>query len=380
MAEKAQNNAVGKTADIARKLHGTAQIVRGAVTADFVAVVNGVTKVLSPQVIAAIIGIAMFFVMLPVLIIFSIPQVLFNWGTLEKDAELMQRHEYATEILEVYKDVDKMTQEYVDSLTEGVGDDVTVQKNEDNVLWIMAIDAVRNKQDIMKMDKESIKELIKKSFVVEQTEAPSGSNAGGETDSSNNSKSVTVRNKSPDELMTELGFDAEQKNWATLMVQTVKDAAAAGDITLPSSAGANGGGMGNNGIPAEAYNDETFRKLINEAEKYLGYPYVFGGSSPSTSFDCSGFVCWVYTHSGVHNLPRTTAQGIYNQCTRVSREEAKPGDLVFFQGTYNAGETVTHIGIYVGGNRMLHCGSPIQYTSIDTTYWRNHFYAFGRLS
>ena len=376
MAEKAQNNAVGKTADIARKLHGTAQIVRGAVTADFVAVVNGVTKVLSPQVIAAIIGIAMFFVMLPVLIIFSIPQVLFNWGTLEKDAELMQRHEYATEILEVYKDVDKMTQEYVDSLTEGVGDNVTVQKNEDNVLWIMAIDAVRNNQDIMEMDKDSIKELIKKSFVVETID----NDSDGKTDGANNSKSVVVRNKSPDELMDELGFDDEQKNWATLMVKTVKDAAAAGDITLPNGAGANGGGMGNNGIPAEAYNDETFRRLINEAEKYLGYPYVFGGSSPSTSFDCSGFVCWVYTHSGVHNLPRTTAQGIYNQCTRVSREEAKPGDLIFFQGTYNAGETVTHIGIYVGNNRMLHCGSPIQYTSIDTTYWRNHFYAFGRLN
>lgn len=376
MAEKAQNNAVGKTADIARKLHGTAQIVRGAVTADFVAVVNGVTKVLSPQVIAAIIGIAMFFVMLPVLIIFSIPQVLFNWGTLEKDAELMQRHEYATEILEVYNDVDQMTQEYVDSLTEGVGDNVTVQKNEDNVLWIMAIDAVRNKQDIMEMDKASIKELIKKSYVVETID----NDSGGDTDGANNSKSVVVRNKSPDELMDELGFDDEQKNWATLMVKTVKDAAAAGDITLPNGAGANGGGMGNNGIPAEAYNDETFRRLINEAEKYLGYPYVFGGSSPSTSFDCSGFVCWVYTHSGVHNLPRTTAQGIYNQCTRVSREEAKPGDLVFFQGTYNAGETVTHIGIYVGNNRMLHCGSPIQYTSIDTTYWRNHFYNFGRLN
>lgn len=376
MAEKAQNNAVGKTADIARKLHGTAQIVRGAVTADFVAVVNGVTKVLSPQVIAAILGIAMFFVMLPVLIILSIPQVLFNWGTLEKDAELMQRHEYATEILEVYKDVDKMTQEYVDSLTEGVGDNVTVQKNEDNVLWIMAIDAVRNKQDIMEMDKASIKELIKKSYVVETID----NDSDGETDGANNSKSVVVRNKSPDELMDELGFDDEQKNWATLMVKTVKDAVAAGDITLPNGAGANGGGMGNNGIPAEAYNDETFRRLINEAEKYLGYPYVFGGSSPSTSFDCSGFVCWVYTHSGVHNLPRTTAQGIYNQCTRVSREEAKPGDLVFFQGTYNAGETVTHIGIYVGNNRMLHCGSPIQYTSIDTTYWRNHFYAFGRLN
>lgn len=174
--------------------------------------------------------------------------------------------------------------------------------------------------------------------------------------------------------MDKLGFDENQKNWATLMYNTVKQAKEDNNADLPIIAGGT-----NNGIPSEAYNDETFTKLINEAEKYLGYPYVFGGSSPATSFDCSGFVCWVYTHSGVHNLPRTTAQGIYNQCKRVSDSDAKPGDLIFFKGTYNAGETVTHIGIYVGNNRMLHCGNPIQYTSIDTNYWRNHFYAYGRL-
>lgn len=174
--------------------------------------------------------------------------------------------------------------------------------------------------------------------------------------------------------MDKLGFDENQKNWATLMYNTVNQAKEDNNADLPIIAGGT-----NNGIPSEAYNDETFAKLINEAEKYLGYPYVFGGSSPATSFDCSGFVCWVYTHSGVHNLPRTTAQGIYNQCKRVSDSEAKPGDLIFFKGTYNAGETVTHIGIYVGNNRMLHCGNPIQYTSIDTNYWRNHFYAYGRL-
>ncbi|MBQ6907854.1 MAG: C40 family peptidase, partial [Clostridia bacterium] len=128
-----------------------------------------------------------------------------------------------------------------------------------------------------------------------------------------------------------------------------------------------------------AYSDAAFAKLMNEATKYIGYPYVWGGSSPSTSFDCSGFVCWSYTHSGVYNLPRTTAQGIYNQCAKVSRSEARPGDLVFFTRTYVTNEAVTHIGIYVGEGQMLHCGNPIKYASIDTDYWTSHFYAFGRL-
>lgn len=141
---------------------------------------------------------------------------------------------------------------------------------------------------------------------------------------------------------------------------------------------------GNDGIripgPAPgAYSDTTFSQLMSEAEKYIGYPYVWGGSSPSTSFDCSGFVCWVYTHSGVYNLPRTTAQGIYNQCAPISRSDAKPGDLVFFTRTYVSSEPVTHIGIYVGEGKMLHCGDPIKYASIDSEYWSSHFYGFGRL-
>lgn len=132
-------------------------------------------------------------------------------------------------------------------------------------------------------------------------------------------------------------------------------------------------------IPGEALSDPSFAALIAEAEKYLGYPYVWGGSSPSTSFDCSGFVCWVYTHSGVHNLPRTTAQGIYNQCAIVPRSEAKPGDIIFFTGTYASAGAVSHVGIYVGDGTMIHCGSPIQYANINTSYWQQHFYAFGRL-
>ena len=131
--------------------------------------------------------------------------------------------------------------------------------------------------------------------------------------------------------------------------------------------------------PGAAMGDGSYAALIAEAEKYLGFPYVFGGSTPQTSFDCSGFVCWVYTQSGVYNLPRTTAQGIFDQCAVISREEATPGDLIFYTGTYASGSPVSHIGIYVGGGQMLHCGSPIQYTSIETNYWREHFYSFGRL-
>ncbi len=120
-------------------------------------------------------------------------------------------------------------------------------------------------------------------------------------------------------------------------------------------------------------------KLFAEAEKYLGMPYVFGGSSPETSFDCSGFVCYATTHSGVYDLPRMTAQGIYDRCIKIQPSQAKRGDIIFFQGTYNAGETVTHVGFYAGNGRMLHCGNPIQYTSTQTSYWQSHFYAFGRL-
>ena len=125
--------------------------------------------------------------------------------------------------------------------------------------------------------------------------------------------------------------------------------------------------------------DGSFLALISEAEKYIGYPYVWGGSTPSTSFDCSGYICWIFTQSGTYNLPRTTAQGIYNRCTPINQSEAQPGDLIFFTGTYSSSSPVTHIGLYVGNGRMIHCGNPIGYTSINTSYWQLHFYGYGRL-
>ena len=153
----------------------------------------------------------------------------------------------------------------------------------------------------------------------------------------------------------------------------------AGEGTLYGETGAPGSG-GGNAIPPDSYDDATVQTLMEEAAKYLGYPYVWGGSSPSTSFDCSGFVCWVFTNSGVHNLPRTTAQGIYDQCTPVSAADAKAGDIIFFTGTYNSAGAVSHVGIYCGNGVMIHCGDPIKYASINTSYWQSHFYSFGRLS
>ena len=141
-----------------------------------------------------------------------------------------------------------------------------------------------------------------------------------------------------------------------------------------------GGGGGGNVVPPESYDDATVQALMEEAARYIGYPYVWGGSSPSTSFDCSGYVCWVFTNSGVHNLPRTTAQGIYDQCTPVSVADAKAGDIIFFTGTYNSAGPVSHVGIYCGNGVMIHCGDPINYASINTSYWQSHFYSFGRLN
>ena len=130
-------------------------------------------------------------------------------------------------------------------------------------------------------------------------------------------------------------------------------------------------------VPPEALSDARFAAMLTEAEKYLGYPYVWGGSSPSTSFDCSGYVSWVVNHSG-WDFGRLTADGLLHKCTPVTAADAKPGDLIFFQGTYNT-SGASHVGIYVGDGMMIHCGNPISYASINTNYWQSHFYTFGRL-
>ena len=133
-------------------------------------------------------------------------------------------------------------------------------------------------------------------------------------------------------------------------------------------------------IPPEALEDAQFAAIIKEAEKYLGYPYIWGGSTPATSFDCSGFVSYVYNNCGVGwSFGRLGASGLLGICTRVSAANVRPGDLVFFQGTYDTAGA-SHVGIYIGNDMMLHCGDPIQYTSLNSSYWQSHFLAYGRLS
>ena len=148
-------------------------------------------------------------------------------------------------------------------------------------------------------------------------------------------------------------------------------------IGLPDIGAGGGGSYFDYDIPPEALADEQFAAMIAEAEKYLGYPYVWGGASPSTSFDCSGFVSWVVNHTG-WNFGRLTADGLLGVCTPVSSADARPGDLIFFQGTYNT-SGASHVGIYVGNGMMIHCGDPISYANINTSYWQSHFYTFGRL-
>lgn len=158
-----------------------------------------------------------------------------------------------------------------------------------------------------------------------------------------------------------------------------------GGTTGSIGSGGSGGTGGSSGggfqydIPEEALSDEKFARIIAEAEKYLGMPYVWGGSSPSTSFDCSGFVCWVINNCGNGwNVGRTTANGLRGKCSYVSPANAQPGDLIFFEKTYNT-VGASHVGIYVGNGMMIHCGDPISYTSINSTYWQNHFLGFGRI-
>ena len=186
---------------------------------------------------------------------------------------------------------------------------------------------------------------------------------------------VTLRNKGFEAVALENLDEQKKERYATILsLKGNKSYLFGNDVYANESTGED------YDIPSEALADPEFAALIQEAEKYLGFPYVWGGSSPSTSFDCSGFVCYVYTHSGVHNLPHTTAQGIYNQCARIPKSEARPGDIIFFTGTYNSPGPVSHVGIYVGDNMMIHAGNPIQYARTDSNYWSQHFYAIGRLN
>ena len=171
-------------------------------------------------------------------------------------------------------------------------------------------------------------------------------------------------------LHLEVMLDGEYLN-PLLFVET-------GGSGSTGAGGASGTNGGTTAYPGEAPTNETFAAMLEEAEKYIGYPYVWGGASPETSFDCSGYVCWVINHSG-WNVGRLTAQGLYNICTPVSAAEAQPGDLIFLTGTYSTTDLATHVGIYVGNGMMIHAGDPIGYASVNTQYRQDHLLGYGRL-
>ena len=192
---------------------------------------------------------------------------------------------------------------------------------------------------------------------------------------------VTLLNRGMDYVARNSGLTDDQleRYEVTLECRGNRDDLFAGiAFATPDGAGSSGEYQDYD-IPGEALTDEKFRKMITEAEKYLGYPYVWGGSSPSTSFDCSGFVSWVINHCGNGwNVGRQTANGLMGKCDIIPKSEAKPGDLIFFQKTYNT-SGASHVGIYVGNGMMIHCGNPISYASIETSYWRQHYYCMGRI-
>ena len=192
---------------------------------------------------------------------------------------------------------------------------------------------------------------------------------------------VTLLNRGVDYVARNSGLtdDQLQRYEVTLECRGNRDDLFAGiAFATPDGAGSSGEYQDYD-IPGEALTDEKFRKMITEAEKYLGYPYVWGGSSPSTSFDCSGFVSWVINHCGNGwNVGRQTANGLMGKCDIIPKSEAEPGDLIFFQKTYNT-SGASHVGIYVGNGMMIHCGNPISYASIETNYWRQHYYCMGRI-
>ena len=190
---------------------------------------------------------------------------------------------------------------------------------------------------------------------------------------------VKLTNKGLGAVIRDSGLTTEQADRYDVLMTTSGNRS---ELFGEDVYGVAGGEYTDYDIPGEALNDEKFRRMITEAEKYLGYPYVWGGSSPSTSFDCSGFVSWVINHSGNGwNVGLLGARGLKNICDIIPPDQAKPGDLIFFHHTYDAPDPsdATHVGIYVGDGMMIHCGNPISYASTESNYWQSHFLCFGRI-
>ena len=369
----------------ARLASAVLNIVKGAAAGGVHGAVAGAAKSFLPEIMKAAAIIAAASLLLPMLIFAALPNILFGYDSASA-TDIVDWTKKAYSVDAAYKDVEEYTLEEIDKLVKEISesydsgdyDEVEVNSKTDNtnIYWFIAITSVAYQQDLFAMDENSIKnmvitKLVHAAEIVEVfTELLDGTYITRKL-------KIDIEDMDPEELMDKLQFTDEERNWAKVLHGTLEGTgpqreAFSNQINQRS-------GYNDYRIPGEYLSDEGFAAMIEEGEKYLGYPYVWGGSSPSESFDCSGFVCWVINRSGVGSVGRTTAQGLYNLCSPVPSGEAKPGDLVFFEKTYVTTDRVTHVGIYVGDGVMLHCGNPISYIQIKDSFYESKFYAFGRL-
>lgn len=361
----------------ARIAHAAANIAKGASIGGLPGAVAGAVKSFLPEFVkfgAILIVLAL---LIPLLVFVGVPNIVFGYDNAVFD-DIINLTDRAYYIDMAYRQIDNYSQECIDQIVakaraaysgESEIDEVSVESDLSNtdIYWLISINSVAYQQDLYAMDETSIKDmflkkLIYSSFINTRTEGE------GDDEVTIRTLKVNVKDINPEELMDKLGFTDEERDWARLLYSTLES-------ERPLGPGYDGGYR----VPGAALSDERFAAMYAEAIKYLGYPYVWGGSNPRTSFDCSGFVCWVINQSGVGSVGRTTAQGLYNITGAISASEAKPGDIIYFQGTYRTSDTVTHVGIYLGEGQMIHAGNPINISSIHTSYWTSHFYAFGRL-
>jgi cell wall-associated NlpC family hydrolase len=370
-----EKSGADRALNAARLANGVKNIIRGAAAGGPAGAAAEAVRSFLPEIIRAGAIILILILLIPLLVFVGIPHIVFGYFDTAYE-DIINLTDRASYIDDVYRHLDSYSQEYIDAVIaqaageEGGFDEITIDSDvsQTDLSWLIAINAVAYKQDLYEMSEDSIKSMFQQmldvSIFADMREELRLNDDGEETTVTIRTVTVTVKDLNAEEVMAKLKFTDEEKDWARVLYQSLTSGNA---------------GRGSYRVPGEALSDERFAAMIAEGEKYLGYPYVWGGSTPETSFDCSGFVCWVINHSGIGSVGRTTAQGLYNYCTPVSEAEAKPGDLIFFTKTYATTDTCTHVAIYVGDGMMLHAGNPIQYASFETTYWTNHFYSFGRI-
>jgi hypothetical protein len=354
-----------------------ANIARGVASGGIHGAAAGAIRSFLPEIIKTAVILAAAALFLPLLIFTAIPNIIFGYDSSVHE-EIIEFTNKARAVDAAYRQIDAYNQEGLESIVaacraaytggDGEGfDDIELSSVVDNtdLYWLIAITSVAYRQDLNVMDAGTIKNAVISKLTYSAQIIPYIIGEGDEAAESRVLQ-ISISDLDPAKLMEKHNFTEEERNWARLLYNTLYR-------TSPQHE------YDGYRVPGEALSDERFAAMLAEAEKYLGYPYVWGGSTPATSFDCSGYVCWIINRSGAGSVGRTTAQGLYNLCTPVSRAEAKPGDLVFFEKTYQTPDTVTHVGLYVGEGMMINAGNPIKYESIDSPYRAGHFYAFGRL-